>query len=82
MHTMHQVELAQQDGGSGATVEELRLQLDTEPLSHATRLELAQMLMQRDDSESAVDATRLQPHIQPSKPEAGPSAVLSPKAWP
>jgi len=50
------VELAQSgDEGSGATLEQLRAQLDEEPLRHAVRLELAQMLMKRDESEAAMN---------------------------
>ena len=49
------VALAQQDEGSGASVEELHAQLEEEPLRHAARLELAQLLMQRDEGEAAVN---------------------------
>merc|ERR1712128_253435 len=50
------VELAQSgDEGSGATLEQLRAQLEEEPLRHAVRLELAQMLMKRDESEAAMN---------------------------
>ena len=49
------VELAQQDEGSGSSVEELRRTLEGAPLQHASRLELAQLLMQKDESEAAVD---------------------------
>lgn len=46
---------ADADDGTGRSLTELRAALEAEPLSHATRLELAQKLMGASDSDQAVD---------------------------